>query len=706
MNAADATLPERLIWPSTRLGDALKALASRSGLSRGTVENPGCAAMLEDDHHQMDRWLAAAGLRIGVAVDSVEATHQEVAALLTSGAPALLPHEGGVVAVLGVRRKRLLLLGPSGVVEAVPMDVARRALVAHREASLRQKIAAMMDSADIAAGRRRRAEDALVNAILAHKPSKRAWTLSLPPGAPFAKQLRRAGMLRHLVLLLGCHAAQFVLFLLSWWIIGLGVLQGRLSSGWIIAWALLLITLVPLRMLATWSQGRLTTGVGVLLKRRLLQGAMQLETDKVRHQGVGGLIGRAIEAEMVERITLGGGFASALALVEFAMAAVVLASGAGGLVHVAVLLAWLALAVWLAVHLHRRRGQWTDRRLVLTDTTVESMVGHRTRLAQAHPDSWHVGEDDALWTYFESSGAMDRYTATLFVGIGRGWLIVGLLALAPAFIRGTDMGLLAAGLGGVLLAWQSFARLTDGINQLVGAHIAWQRAAPLFHAASRPITDASPDHAISTLPADEQPVLEAWSLGFRYPEQSVPLLSECNLIIRSGDRILLQGSSGSGKSTLGSLLLGLRTPDAGLILARGLDLPSLGELGWRRCITAAPQFHENHVLTDTFLFNLFMGGNWPPEPSEIRNALELCKELGLGSLIQRMPGGMLQMVGDTGWQLSHGERSRLFIARALLQQCDVLVLDESFAALDPDNLARTMRCVRKRANGLIVIAHP
>lgn len=66
----------------------------------------------------------------------------------------------------------------------------------------------------------------------------------------------------------------------------------------------------------------------------------------------------------------------------------------------------------------------------------------------------------------------------------------------------------------------------------------------------------------------------------------------------------------------------------------------------------------------------------------------------------------MQVVGETGWQLSHGERSRLFVARALLQHPDLIILDESFAALDPETLAQCVECVRRRARTLMVVAHP
>jgi len=101
-----------------------------------------------------------------------------------------------------------------------------------------------------------------------------------------------------------------------------------------------------------------------------------------------------------------------------------------------------------------------------------------------------------------------------------------------------------------------------------------------------------------------------------------------------------------------------------------------------------------------------MGRRWPPEATDFEEAEALCRELGLGELLGRMPAGLHQMVGETGWQLSHGERSRLYIARALLQKAELVVLDESFAALDPETLRRALRCVLDRAPTLVVIAHP
>jgi ATP-binding cassette, subfamily B, bacterial len=319
---------------------------------------------------------------------------------------------------------------------------------------------------------------------------------------------------------------------------------------------------------------------------------------------------------------------------------------------------------------------------------------------------------EALARYLERSAAMDRTAVWLMAVVPRGWLILGLLGLAPAFVAGRgSSAALAVGLGGMLLAYRAFDKLATGMWHVAGAMIAWEQVAPLLKAAARPDVAGSPAFAFTPVSSpgssDSAPiVLEAHELVFRYRDHGAPVLWGCNIRIRAGDRLLLEGSSGGGKSTLASLLSGLRAPESGLLLLRGLDRQTLVDEGWRRRVVAAPQFHDNHVLTETFAFNLLMGRRWPPQPDDIAVAERLCRELGLDDLLSRMPAGLWQLVGETGWQLSHGERRRLYVARALIQEADLVILDESFAALDPETLRRALRCVLERAPTLLVIAHP
>jgi ATP-binding cassette subfamily B protein len=369
---------------------------------------------------------------------------------------------------------------------------------------------------------------------------------------------------------------------------------------------------------------------------------------------------------------------------------------------------WVAVVVDLGWVYYRRRLAWTVSRLKLTHNLVEVMVGHRTRLAQEAPERWHEGEDQSLEHYLPQSAGMDGIAAKLAALVPRGWLVIGVAALAPAYASGeASTASLAVALGGILLVFRALGKLAESLASLAGAGVAWRKVAPLFEAAGRPDEAGVPAFSINSQGESEARVVaEAHDLVFRYKGREEPVLRGCSLSVEAGERLLLEGPSGGGKSTLASLLTGMRRPDSGLLLLGGLDRQTLGLDGWRRRVVSAPQFHENHVLTETFAFNLLMGRRWPPRVEDLKEAEEVCRELGLGELLSRMPGGFEQMVGESGWQLSHGERSRLFIARALLQRADLLVLDESFAALDPENLRLALACVLKRAPALLVIAHP
>lgn len=625
----------------------------------------------------------------------VETPYPDLEAQLPNIGPAMIEMDSGYLAVAGAD-----LLAPTGKRVRMRAETVRAELCKEIETPALQQINALLTRAKIPATESIRT--ALLREQLSTKLIRGIWLVRLPPSANFWQQLKQARVPRRLAALGAAHSIQYILWILAWWVVGANVLEGSADQSWLWLWSLLLITLVPLRVLITWLQGRIAISTGARLKQRLFVGALSLDPDSIRHQGAGQLLGRVIETEAVESLALSGGFLGVVAVIELAISVFVLAKGAGGALQATPLIVWLAVGAAIAWRYYNRNRTWTTDRLNMTHDLVESMVGHRTRLAQLPPDRWHDGEDESLARYLESSKAMDNSTAALLAIVPRGWLVLGLIALIPAFAAGaTSPSRIAIAVGGMLLAFRAFKRLAAGAWQIAGAAVAWQRVAILFNSArgADPLVRAGPPGPATS------PLVDAQNLTFRYNSRTAPILHNCSFQIASGDRLVLEGPSGGGKSTLVAILAGLREPNSGRLLMNGIDRKTAGADTWRTYIAAAPQFHENHVLAETFAFNLFMGRRGIIGPSELAEAEEICAELGLGELLERMPAGLLQMVGETGWQLSHGERSRLYIARALLQNSELVVLDESFAALDPENLQRAVDCVIKRAKSLLVIAH-
>ncbi len=665
--------------------------------------------------------------RLGLEIEETETPHSDAESMIRGCGPALLRVPGGggagpayLLAVLGAARGRgkVRLLGPDLAVRRRPASEVARHLSRQLEAPALPEVEHLLERLALPARRAERARTALLRERLRQARLGDCWLLRLPPGANFWRQMSDEGLPWELARYLVAYALSFGLVLLSWWTLGRGALDGHLSRDWLAAWALILISLVLPRQLSTWSQAKLAAGAGTLLKRRLLAGALKLEPDEIRHQGAGELLGRVIESQAVQTHALLGGFLATVAGIELVMSAWVLSRGAAAWLQVVLLAVWtlvILLAGWRYFE-HRRR--WTDDRLSLTHELVESLVGHRTRMAQERRERWHQREDRLLESYLVSSRRMDRRRAFLVVS-SFAWVSIGIAGMLPAFVAGgNSVAALALSVGGVLLASRALNKLSRGFTHLTGAWISWRQAAPLFHAAARePEATAGLDLALSVgsragdggSGAGAEPevaVLEAQELVYRYRGRARPVLDGLSLAIHRGDRILIEGPSGGGKSTLAAILTRLRPPGSGLLLLGGLDRHTVSPDVWRRHVVSAPQFHENHVFTETFAFNLLMGRRWPPRRGDVAEAVALCRDLGLGELLERMPAGLMQLVGETGWQLSHGERSRLFMARALLQGAEVVILDESFAALDPENLQRALHCALERAPTLLIIAHP
>jgi ATP-binding cassette subfamily B protein len=707
-------ISEKHLWPLARMDEALEMLAHRYGLAAKPASMPAFPAELAKDRARIGRWVETTAGVLGLEAEPVAAGYGEVENLISRAAPALfrltVDEQPLFLVLVGCRRGKVAVLGADRVEYRLPAEEIRALLCEPFEAPLLPEIDALLAEAEVPAQNHRRARQAILRERLTETWIGNCWLVHLPLRQKLSQQARAAGLPGRFVLFLLSYVVYYTLWILSWWLVGKGALSGRLDAGWLIAWMLLLLTLIPCRGLVTWLEGLVSTGIGALIKQKLLFGALQLDPDKIRHQGAGQLFSRVAESEALETLSLNGGFTGLLAVIELVLAVLVLAAGPARFIHILSLLAWTTFIILLGWYFLRARERWTSSRLGITHDLVERMVGHRTRIVQEAGASWHEVEDKELESYLERCISMDRKGVVPMALAARGWMVIGLLGLAPSFIAGQNSpALLAVGLGGILLAYRALLKLTSSLALLTGAAIAWKQLAAFFQAAAK---SQSTRTFAALLAADgksqnsRETLVSAKDLYFRYRENGKPVLDGYDLQINRGERLLVQGPSGGGKSTLASILTGLRQPNSGLLLLDGLDWQTLGAEGWRRRIVAAPQFHENHVLAGTFAFNLLMGRRWPPLAEDLQEAEALCHELGLGELLQRMPAGLMQMVGETGWQLSHGERSRLYIARALLQGADLIILDESFAALDPENLQMAMQCAIDRAQTLMVIAHP
>ena len=626
-------------------------------------------------------------------------------------APAVVRVGGGAGALLGVvgaDGAGIRVIGADGQVVVCDTAALGATLRAPVEAEARAGIEATVERAGIEGPRRAAVADALLRASLGGV--RVAEGERLRPARPSMwSALRDGGVTGRAAASVVGYLAQLTLVAGLWWVVGARAVAtdaggGGASFGVIAA---IIAALVGVRLASSWAAGRLAIDGGAILRQRLLQGLLALDTESTRAQGIGQLLGRVVETEALESLALGGGLMAAAGAFELVTGAVILALGIAAGWQLPLLAVWCVAAALLAAHVQRALARWSRERVSLTHDLVERMVGQRTLVAQQAPPLRHVEQEAALARYAGTGRALDRAVAVLATAVPRGWLIAAVVALAPWLsMAGARPGAFATSLGGTLLIYGALRKLAQAFPALGSAVIAWRQVAAMFTEAGMPAPRLPDAAAAAASAAEAPPLLSARDIGFRYPGRAQPVLDGCALDIRRGERVLLEGPSGGGKSTLGALLVGLRVPDAGTLALGGVAQGDLGMARWRGRVGAAPQFHENHVFSQTFLFNLLLGRAWPPRGEDVTEAEAVARELDLGPLLERMPSGLGQLVGESGWQLSHGERSRLYIARSLLQPLDVRLLDESFAALDPETLERALACVLRRAETLIVIAHP
>ena len=192
------------------------------------------------------------------------------------------------------------------------------------------------------------------------------------------------------------------------------------------------------------------------------------------------------------------------------------------------------------------------------------------------------------------------------------------------------------------------------------------------------------------------------NVSFVYPNQrGQPALEGVTLHIPAGATVGVQGSSGSGKSTLMGLLLGFQRPSSGRILLDGRDMNEVDLRSYRRFVAVVAQ--DTVLFPGTLRENLLYGTPGVT-PEQLRRALADACALGF---VEKLPQGLETMAGERGAAFSGGQRQRLAIARALIRDPRVLILDEATSSLDAGSESAVQEALERLMQGrtTFIVAH-
>ena len=201
------------------------------------------------------------------------------------------------------------------------------------------------------------------------------------------------------------------------------------------------------------------------------------------------------------------------------------------------------------------------------------------------------------------------------------------------------------------------------------------------------------------LPIIEKSV-EFENVSFAYPDGR-PVLNNVSLSLPLGELVAIVGPTGAGKTTLAYLLPGYIRPSAGRIRFDNVDLAGAGVNEIRKQVTYV--FQEHMLLSESVRDNLLLAN---PHATE-EQILEACRLAGAMEFIEQFPDGLDSVIGKGGDTLSVGQKQRLSIARGLVRETPIIVLDEPTAALDPKTENALVEALRNTAQGrlVVVIAH-
>ena len=350
----------------------------------------------------------------------------------------------------------------------------------------------------------------------------------------------------------------------------------------------------------------------------------------------------------------------------------------------------------------------------LTAWIQESILGVRvvkaTRSESGREGAFEAHSHAAFDAAFKARAMLVLLGVLAFVAIGIAILVAqsvaAMLANAEAETFARDLLL---GFGFAVWNLGSFTtangRMGDGLGSLNSLISIWGRAQDMAVGLGRvfEILDLAPEiedapDAVPMQPFTKDVHFRGVSFGYR---PGVAVLQGLDMLVRRGEIVALVGATGSGKSTMMSLLLRLADVESGSVEIDGVDLRRLQVDSLRRNVAIATQ--ENVLFSDTVLENIRYAVPGASQAQAVAAAQVACADEFIGQL----PEGYRTPLGQRATKLSSGQRQRIVIARAIVKDAPILILDEPTAALDAATEERVLDNLRAwgRERCVFLITH-
>ena len=334
--------------------------------------------------------------------------------------------------------------------------------------------------------------------------------------------------------------------------------------------------------------------------------------------------------------------------------------------------------------INRRSGVIAKQLAKLNSTAQEVYSGIRVVKSYTQEDSLARVFGEQTEDYREKSMALARVDAAFFPAM---IVLIGASTIITVYVGGLQVMAGAISPGNVaefviyinMLTWPVTA--IGWIASIVQQAEASQQRINEFLAEEPEVTSAAaPSHA--RLRGE----VEFRGVDFTYPNGGAHALRDVSFRLGAGQKMAVIGRTGSGKSTLAELLIRSFDPDAGAVLVDGVDLRERDLANVRRRVGYVPQ--EVFLFSDTVAANIAFGCDAEPDQATVERYAAYA---AVHEDILELPEGYRTMVGERGVTLSGGQKQRVSLARALIKQPDIVVLDDSLSAVDTSTEQRILR---------------